>query len=108
VCGATVVNIPRYPDRASLAVGFTERCADCQTRRNTPYRLVKETRVAGSQTPHQIVHRQFEGFRIGKSKNAVSSFAGELGPVNTIELRVEVILRNLGYGFVEYFSALSG
>ena len=67
---------------------------------------MKETRVAGSQGSHQIVHGQFEGIGIAEGENTISLVSGELGPIHAIEFRVEVILGDFGPSSVEDFSAL--
>lgn len=67
---------------------------------------MEETSVARSQSPHEIVHRQFEGFRIFGRKDVVLPGLRQRGPHGAVKLRIEVVLRNLPVNLIEDVCAL--
>ncbi len=90
------VDFKDHPPRAGGTFDTAKTRADRQPAGDAPYRAVEETRVAAFEAPDQFVDGQLELFRIGQSDGACALLARKTGPVHAVELRVEVVLRDLG------------
>lgn len=103
---AALVNVLDHPPSIRIAPDFVKRGANREASRNAPDRLMKETRVAGSQAPDKLVHAALECFGSLKRENAVPALAGKLRPVGPVEIGVEVTLRDFCSDLIEDLRAL--
>ena len=100
------MDVLHYPASIRVAAGFVERRANREPSWNTPHRLMKEARVARSQTPDKFVHAALECFGVLKRENAVPALTSKLRPIRPVEIGIEVSLRDLRNGLIEYLYAL--
>ena len=100
------MNILHNPSETLLRLDLSEGRSDRQSRGDSADGLVEEAGVAGPEAPHEIVHRQFEGLRIGYRNNPFALAFCVLRPAGTVERRVEVAAKNRALRFIEDFGAL--
>ncbi len=100
------MDIASRPADAVRSFHAAEGCADGQPRGNPANRLMEKTGVAGSQLTHQVVHSQFEGFRVFGGDNFSLAGLGDPGPVRAVELRVVIMLRDRFIDLFEYCRSL--
>lgn len=67
---------------------------------------MKESRVARLQATYKIVNRHFECARFFDSKDCLPSFTSDLGPIDTVKVRIEVLLLNRLGSFIVDSSSL--
>ena len=100
------MDVLRHPLRTGVRFRPAKTYANGKPTRYPTHRLMEESCVAGPEAPDEIVHSQFEFLWIIKRENSVSALPCAIGPVGPIELRIEVILRDLRGSFIENLSAL--
>ena len=100
------MDILHNPSETIRHLDLTEGRSDRQSRGDSADGLMEETGVAGPEAPHEIVHRQFEGLRIGYRNNPFALAFCVLRPAGTVERRVEVMLQNRSFRLIEDFCAL--
>src|SRR5689334_12508770 len=67
---------------------------------------MKEAGVTGTKFPHQIVHCKFEIFRIFLLDDFALSTLSQIRPIYAIEIRIEILFRNLLQSFIEDFAPM--
>lgn len=100
------MNILHNPSETLLRLDLSEGRSDRQSRGDSADGLVEEAGVAGPEAPHEIVHRQFEGLRIGYRNNPFALTFSAFRPAGTVERRVEVVPQNRSFCLIEDFCAL--
>jgi hypothetical protein len=103
---AAFVDVLDHPASIRVAPDFVKRGANREASRNTPYRLMKEDRVARSQAPNKLMHPSLECFWILKRENAVPALTSKRRPIRPVETGIEVSLRDLSNGLIEDLCAL--
>lgn len=103
---ASFVDILNDPSESIDSFNFPEVRADRQTRRHATDRLMEESRVAGAEAPHKVVHRQFEGFGIFDGDDALALVFRAFGPTRAVEPRIEIIPEYGFFRLIEDFGAL--
>ena len=100
------MDILHDPSESIGGFDLPEVGADRQPGGNAPNGLMEKTGVARPEAPHEVVHRQFEGLRIGYRNNPFALAFCSLRPAGTVERRVEVVPKNRSFGLIEDFCAL--
>ena len=106
VGGTAFVHILYNPSESIRGLDLPEVGPDRQPGGNAPNRLMEESRVAGPEAPHEIMHGQFEGLRVGYGNNTLALALRAFGPAGSVERRIEVVLENCALRFIEDFGAL--
>lgn len=88
-------------------VSLSESGPECQATGNTPHRLMKEPGMTGLQTADEIVDSELERTGIFQSQDPFSPFPSNAGPVDSVELWVEIFLLNRRDGLIEDSRSLS-
>jgi hypothetical protein len=88
----TFVNVLDHPSESVRRFDFSEISSDSQTSGNAANGLVEETRMAGPEAPHQVVHCEFEFLRVGYFDKALTLVLGSFGPTRTVECWIEIVL----------------
>lgn len=96
-----------YRPVSSIRQFYSAECRTyCETRGNAANGLMEETSVAGSQFPNQLVHGQFECFRMVDCNDPVFVGLRYGRPLGPVKLRIEVVLANGPVDSIENVSAL--
>src|SRR5271170_2110941 len=104
---STSVNVLSDPAWTRFRLRTAEAYPNRQASRNAADRLVEEARMACPKFTHEFVHSEFKCFRIFERDDPLSRFLRDMGPVCSVEPRVEILLRDFRRCLVENLSALS-
>src|ERR1700689_4546440 len=91
---STSVNVLSHPAWTRFRLRTAEAYPNRQASRNAADRLVEEARMACPELTHEFVPADFECFRIFERDDPLARVLRDPGPVLSVELRVEILLRD--------------